>query len=128
MAASTPTLQEQLFGLAPRSRIVAGGIVSLLGVGAAIWFWDRGLIWYGSLFCVLLGPALVMSGIGDQARQRRFDAEVARAKAEWSDLRRELALARRTGGNSARLLQARGYREFAVRRWIVRELGDQPGA
>lgn len=72
---------------------------------------------------MLFGTALVGSGIRDQARQRRFDAEVARATAEWSDLARELSLAKRPGKNIARLLQERGYREFAVRRWIVRELG-----
>jgi hypothetical protein len=90
---------------------------------ASVWFWDRGLIWFGSLFCVLFGLVLGGSALRDQARERRFDAEVARARSEWAELQRELALCKRTGGNAARLLQQRGYREFAVRRWLVRELG-----
>ena len=126
MTASTPVLEEQLFHLSPRGRIVAGAILVAAGVGGAVALWDQGLIWVGGAFCVLLGPALAISGLRDQARQRRFDAEVARAKAEWDDLRRDLALARRTGKNTARLLQERGYQEFSVRRWIVRELVDGP--
>lgn len=124
MTNGPPILEEQLFNLSPRGRIVAGGIALASGVGLAVAFWQNGLIWYGSAFCVLLGLALALSGWSDEARLRRFDAEVARARAEWSDLRRDLALAKRTGKNAARLLQERGYREFAVRRWIVRELGD----
>ena len=123
MAPSTPVLEEQLFDLSPRVRAVAGVILVAAGIGGAVALWDLGLVWYGSAFCVLLGLAVGVSGLRDQARQRRVGAEIARAEAEWEDLRRDLALAKRTGKNTARLLQERGYREFAVRRWIVRQLG-----
>ncbi len=118
-----PILEEQLLNLSPRARTIAGAIMVPFGITVAVVCWGQGLIWYGSWFCILFGAALAASGVKDQARQRRLDAEVARATAEWSDLARELSLAKRTGKNAARLLQERGYREFAVRRWIARELG-----
>lgn len=123
-----PVLEEQLFNLSPRGRLLAGGVLVVVGVGGAVALWDQGLIWFGSAFCVLFGLALAVSGARDQARQRRFEGEVARAAAEWDELRRDLALAKRTGQNTARLLQERGYQEFAVRRWIVRELVDGAGS
>jgi len=119
-------LEEQLLGLPPFGRCIAGLILLAGGVGAAVAFWQQGLIWYGSWFCVLFGLACAASGLRDLRQQRRIDAEVVRARGEWADLARDLAHCKRTGGNSARMLQERGYREFAVRRWIVRELeGDR---
>jgi hypothetical protein len=115
-------LEEQLSGLSPRARLVAGALLVPGAVLLAAALWDRGLIWGFSWFLLLLGLALAGSGMREEARRRRFDAEVARARGEWAELQRELALCKRTHGNPARLLQQRGYREFAVRRWIVREL------
>jgi len=126
MAIEPPVLEEQLLSLSPRGRILAGPILLALGIATTVAYWGMGLIWYGSMFCALFGPVLLWSGLRDEAQQRRFDAEVTRAKAEWHDLRRDLALAKRTGQNPARLLQERGYTVFSIRRWIVRELGDEP--
>jgi len=85
--------------------------------------WDRGIVWCATAFAVVFGLALLGSGWREQRRQEAIDGEVDRARAEWPDLQRDVALALRTGQNIARLLQQRGYREFLVRRWIVRELG-----
>lgn len=123
MAIEPPSLETQLLSLSPRGRMIAGPILLLFGAATAVVLWGQGLVWALSLLALLFGPALFVSGARDAARQRRFDAEVARALAEWTDLVRDVALARRTGQNVARLLQQRGYREFAVRQWIARELG-----
>lgn len=119
----TPILEQQLLNLSPRGRVIAGAVMIPFGALAAVAFWHQGMIWFGSLFCVLFGFGLLGSGLRDRARQRRFDAEVERAEREWEVLRQDLARGKQDGKNPARMLQERGYREFAVRRWIVRELG-----
>jgi hypothetical protein len=118
-------LETQLLSLSPRGRIAFGVIGFVVGAVTTVVLWGQGLVWGFSLFALVFGPALSATGVRDAARQRRFDGEVARAKAEWADLQRDLALARRTGQNVARLLQQRGYREFAVRQWLARELGGK---
>lgn len=115
-------LEEQLFAMSARARVRAGVLMLLGGAGALYLLWGRGVVWYGAVFCVLFGAVLLGSGYRDAKRQAAIDAEVERAEAEWQDLKREIELARRTGGNASRLLQQRGYREFFVRRWILAEL------
>jgi hypothetical protein len=122
VSTNPPILEEQLLNLSARGRLIAGGLMVPFGLIAGVAFWDAGLIWFGAVFCVLFGAGLVVSAARDQARQRRVDAEVARARREWSALQHEIARCQQERGNVARLLQQRGYREFAVRRWIAREL------
>lgn len=118
-------LQAQMFGLPPRTRIIAGLVACAGGVAWFVLRWDDGFYSGLGLFAGLLGVAVFWNGRSDLLRQRRIDAEVARANAEWADLRRDLLFAKRSGGNAARLLQDRGYREFAVRRWISRKLAEE---
>lgn len=127
MVVPGPSLEEQLWALSPKARIVGGVLLIAFGAGGAVAFWGMGLIWFGSMTCVLLGIAAIGNGVHERKRARAVQAEVDRARAEWEDLERELALVRRTKGNAARMLQDRGYREFHVRRWIVAAL-DQEGA
>lgn len=119
-------LEEQLFAMSPRARTRAGVLMLVGGAGAIYLMWGMGVVWCGAVFCVLFGAVLFGSGYRDGKRQAAIDAEVARAESEWHDLKREIELARRAGGNVSRLLQQRGYREFFVRRWILAEL--DPGA
>ncbi len=86
MAIEPPILEEKLLSLTPRGRLIAGALMVPAGVILVVAFWQRGLIWFGAVFCVLFGLVLAGSGARDQARQRRFDAEVARARSEWSEL------------------------------------------
>jgi hypothetical protein len=75
---------------------------------------------------MLMGPTLYLTGRRELARERAFHAEVERARAEWSELEAGVRAARKDGAGVARYLQAKGYREYGVRRWIAREL--DPGA
>ena len=117
-----PELEDQLLSLPPTSKIVAGLIVGAAGITACVLLWERGWIAWIAVFAALLGPALAWIGLREQARERAFDAEVAQARADWSELERGIRAARRDGGNVARYIQGKSYREFAVRRWIAAEL------
>lgn len=93
---------------------------ALLETGEALpWGW----ITMGAL----LGPTMWLSSLLQAARQRRCDAEIERARAEWDSLGRDLAQARSKGHDLAMVLRERGYREPFVRRWILHELGSGKG-
>ena len=117
-----PILEEQLLSLSPKSKIVAGAAMGIAGVVACVVLWENGWIAGLAMFAALCGPALAGIGLTEHRRARAFDVEVERARAEWPELERGIQAARRDGGNVARFLLARGYREFAVRRWIAAEL------
>ncbi|MBL9079116.1 MAG: hypothetical protein JNL08_16555 [Planctomycetes bacterium] len=76
------------------------------------------MLWTPAVF----GFALSLVGIAEHRRALAFAAEVQRARAEWPELADRIRALRRDGGNVARFLQDRGYREFGVRRWITAEL------
>lgn len=115
--------QQQLGALTPGRRMIAGVVAIVFGT-VLLFAWPGAITVSGlSVLGILGGLALALTGRAELVRQRRFDAEVRRAQAEWGDLQRELGNAERTGRNKVRLLQDRGYREFAVRRWILKELG-----
>lgn len=117
-----PDLGEQMFGLSPRSKVQGGFLLAGAGVALTIWMWERNLIAGLVLFAALLGVAVCLTGLRELARERAIDAEVARAKSEWQELETGVRMAKANGTGVARYLQAKGYREYAVRRWIAQEL------
>ncbi len=117
-----PELEAQFLSLSPGKKIVAGLLLGAGGAVACVMLWERGWIAWAAVFAALFGPALALIGLRERARERAVDAEVARARSEWSELEKDINAARRDGGNVARYLQGKGYKEFAVRRWIAAEL------
>jgi len=116
-------LEEQLLGLSPRRKVMVGAVLVLGGGVASAVLWGMGWLVGATIFAFVMGVALVLSGSGELARIRAQDAEVEKARLEWSELERGAGDALRHGRSVVRFLQERGYREFAVRRWIVAELG-----
>lgn len=117
-----PELEDQLLSLSPKTKIIGGLVLGAAGIAACVVLWGRGWCAGGAVVATLLGFALALIGMRERARERAFDAEVERAHSEWSELENGIYAARRSGGNVARYLQDKGYREFAVRRWIAAEL------
>lgn len=115
-------LEQQLLGLPPRVKVAVGGVLAIGGGVASVVLWGMGWVVGASIFALAMGMALVLSGRSECARIRAHDAEVERARSEWSELERGAEDALRQGESVVRYLQARGYREFAVRRWIAAEL------
>ncbi|MFO1030742.1 MAG: hypothetical protein U1F60_06675 [Planctomycetota bacterium] len=113
---------DQLGQLPPKKKIVAGVVMALGGAATCIFLWDRGIVWGLVVLVAVFGAGLVATGLREQARARAIAAEMSRARAEWGELRLAIAEARRIGKGPVRYLIDRGYREFEVRRWIVREL------
>lgn len=112
---------------ARRALRVLRAVAAFAGVAAAWVAWRSGWGDRGALAVAFCGFAFPLSGHLSARRQRRVDAEVERARAEWSTLVRDAAAARRAGIGDDRWLRERGYREATVRRWIADHLGPGPG-
>ena len=117
-----PELEDQLLSLTPKNKIRLGLAVGVAGVASCVLLWQRGWVAWVAVAAALLGPTLALIGLRERGRERAFDAEVERARSEWGELERGIQAARRDGGNVARYIQGKGYREFTVRRWIASEL------
>lgn len=115
-------VEQPFLNLSGKHKIIAGLLLAVGGIGACVVLWEEGWIAGGALFAAIFGPALALVGLREQARQRAIEAEFARARGEWSELADGIHTTRREGGNIARYLQGKGYREFVVRRWITAEL------
>lgn len=113
-----PELEVQLCNLPPQGKVWGGLLIVDL--------WQRHLIARLAIFATLLGITLTLTGPREMARERAVAKEVQRAQQEWQVLEVGARMARANGTGVARFLQARGCREFAVRRWIAQQL--DPGA
>jgi hypothetical protein len=112
----------QLGQLPPQKKIAVGAVMALGGAAACIFLWDRGMVWGLVVLVAVFGVYLTAIGLREQARARAIAAEMGRARGEWAELRHAIVEARRSGKGPVRYLIDRGYKEFEVRRWIVREL------
>ncbi len=118
--------EAQLLGMSPTAKIGFGAALALVCGIATVGLWEAGWFWGLTLFGFCGGLASLGIGWRERQREQAFTAELARAKAEWSSLERDLRAARLSGGSPTRILQQRGYREYHIRRWILRELQLEP--
>ena len=93
--------EDQLHALSPRTKMVVGTALALTGAIAVQWFWDRGILAGLPILSFVIGMLLASTGREQRIEERELEAELARAEAEWDDLR-EAIRARPTprGGGS----------------------------
>ncbi|MBL8752411.1 MAG: hypothetical protein JNK15_03840 [Planctomycetes bacterium] len=117
-----PDCEQYMFGWGSGRRIATGALATVVASVLTVQLWDLGLLWKFPIAVGVFGFWLVVHGCGDLRRKRRLEAEVDRAGADWDELVRTVGAARGRGAPVARLLQERGYREFDVRQWMLREI------
>ena len=117
-------LGAQVLGLEPLPRLIGGGLLAGAGLVLVVSSSLRGLLATFPFALLLFGAAIALQAFGDQRRRSRLAAQLARAKAELPQLRETMADLRRGGANPTQILQQRGYSEFFVRRWILKQLDD----
>ncbi len=116
-------LGAQVLGLEPLPRLIGGGLLVGAGLVLIVSSSLRGLLATFPFALLLFGAAIALQAFGDHRRRSRLAAQLARAKAEMPQLREALR-ERRGGANPTQILQQRGYSEFFVRRWILKQLDD----
>ena len=120
-----PGPEQRLLALAPKAKLGVGVALAVAGAGSGVWLWERGWLAGLPILAFVAGLLTAWTGLQEPARPRAIETEVARARAEWDELRAGVAAAVRDGRSVARYLQQRGYREFGVRRWIADELAAE---
>lgn len=121
--AAPPSYEGQLLRLPPRAKLWIGALLAAGSASATRLTLDEGWLFGATLAGLGLGLALLGIGIVELRRRQALELEVARALDERERLTRELVALSASRGNVARHLQARGFRHYAVRRWIAAEFG-----
>ena len=116
-------LGVQVLGLEPLPRLIGGGLLAGAGLVLVVSSSLGGLLATFPFALLLFGAAIALQAFGDHRRRSRIVAQLARAKAEMPQLREALR-ERRGDANPTQILQQRGYSEFFVRRWILKQLDD----
>lgn len=114
---------------APLPRVVAGLLLFGAGLVLFVSSWLEGFIARLPIGLLLGGLGFAVPALVDLRRHRRLRLQLTRAKAELPALRHQLVDAvagsgRGSKANPTLLLQQRGYSEFVVRRWILKQLDD----
>jgi len=123
-----PRFPGASFGIAPRIKLWSGCAIAASGAVAQRWCldlpWPAGI----GIGAVVVGCVVLAIGACELRRQRAFELEVATALDMRDELARDLAELVATGGNPSRFLAAKGFRSYAVRRWIAAGFGPGDGA
>lgn len=114
----------KVWGRDPRPRMVGGALVA--GAGGVMFLSSllKGLLAAFPVAMLLVGAAIGLQGFGEHRRRRRLAVQMTRAVAELPQLRDAVRSLPRGGANPTQILQQRGYSEFFVRRWILKQLDD----
>lgn len=105
----------------PQSRVFFGAVIFFVGLGCALVpYAGNGRHWLFGLAGI--GVAMIASGVNHQRHDNAIRRELARADAEWDELRAKAAELRSDTVALVRLMQARGYRNYFVRRWLIDRL------
>ncbi|MFY9345050.1 MAG: hypothetical protein WAT39_21345, partial [Planctomycetota bacterium] len=104
----------------PGMRTLAGALLTFVCAWMMLYVPTR--LWAWLLFGAAAGTLMLLSAIDDARRLARQRREVARATSEWDTLRAAWAAARSEGRSLVELLQGRGYRDYDVRQWLLRQL------
>jgi hypothetical protein len=126
--AAPPSFEDQLLRLPVRAKVWVGALLAAGGALTTGLTLDRGWLFGATLAGFGLGLALLGIGIVELRRRHALELEIARARDERERLTRELVALNASRGNVARHLQARGFRHYAVRRWIAAEFGPGDAA
>jgi hypothetical protein len=113
---------QYVFGWSSGTRLFVSGVLVIAGVLSVCFVNERALGWGFGFIALVAGEHLLARAFADRKRKRVLQAEVDRAIVEWDELVRACGRARGSGDSVARLLQGRGYEQFEVRRWIMREI------
>jgi hypothetical protein len=115
----------RLLRFPPKPRLVAGVLLMMAGVCSTIALWDKGVVWGLTLFGLVAGLFLSISGaagIWNQARRRKMLESIAGRKEE---ILQRLMDAKREGKNPVRCLNDQGIHDPEVRTWFLEAMNER---
>jgi hypothetical protein len=121
----THGILEQLIRLPPKPRILAGIVCLAVGVAATIALWGKGVLWGLTIFFVVAGFLLVLSGISGFFRERNRRAFVEMVETHREEILAAMIDAKRQGQNPVRFLNEKGIHDALVRGALIEEMNQR---
>jgi hypothetical protein len=121
----THGILEQLIRLPPIPRIIAGAVCFAVGLAATVALWGRGVLWGLTIFLVVAGLGLLLSGISAFFRDRHHRAFLAMVEEHREEILAGMIEAKRTGQNPVRFLNEKGIHDARIRGSLVDEMNER---
>ena len=116
---------DQLIRLPPKARIVTGILLFCAGVVATIGLWGRGVVWGLTLFLVVVGFLLLLSGIAAHFKERNREAFLASIEQHREEILAAMIGAKREGKNPVRFLNEKGIHDAEIRSALIEEMNQR---
>jgi len=113
---------EQLIRLPPKAQIVTGVLLFCGGIVVTIGLWGRGVIWGLTVFMVVVGFLLVLTGISRHFRQRHRETFLQSIQEHRQEILAAMVDAKRQGRNPVRFLNEKGIHDAALRTELIEEM------
>lgn len=117
-----PGVAGSLLMLPAKVRIVVGIIIFILGAGLAVVLWGRGVVAGATIFGMVFGFFLTLSGISSHRRESGQKAQLQSVMARQDEIIEDMIALKRSGGNPVRYLNEQGIRDGEIRATLLEEM------
>jgi hypothetical protein len=111
-----------LLMLPPKARVVTGIILAVLGAGLAVALWGRGVISGITIFLMVIGFFLSLSGISGIRREARQQAQLKSVLERKEEMLQDMVDLKRSGKNPVRYLNDQGVQDPDLRASLLEEM------
>jgi hypothetical protein len=119
---SSTGIYQNLLGLPPKSRMIAGAVAIAGGVASTVFLWNRGVVWGLSLFAFVSGLFLFFSGISGMNRQKARAQQLAAFQARRKEWVEAMVEEKRRGGNPVRWMNDQGIHDPEIRSLLMEDV------
>ena len=118
-------LYDRLLRLPPMPRVIAG-IVAIAGGGAStILLWDKGVVWGLTLFAVVAGLFLLISGLVGMRHQKVRRELLASVEEKKEEMILKMIELKKQGKNPIRWLNDQGILDAEVRARLLEAMNER---
>jgi len=118
----THGIVEQMIRLPPKPRIVAGVLFFGAGTAATIGLWGKGVLWGLTIFMVVVGFLLTLSGISGLFRERHRREFLTSVEEHREEILGAMMEAKRQSRNPIRFLNEKGIHDAEIRGALLEEM------
>jgi len=123
--ATSGGVYQNLLGLPPRPRVIAGMVAIAGGVLLTVMLWNRGVLWGLPVFAVVGGLFLFFSGLAGLRRQKERRALIESVEARREELLEGMVTEKREGRNPVRWLNDHGIHDAEIRSLLIDGMNER---
>ena len=122
---TTTDLFQNLLWLPSKPRLIVGLIAMTVGAILTVVFWQKGVIWFLTIFAVVGGFGLSLTGFLDMKKEAKLRAYRESIRRRVPELLNGLAEAKRQGQNLVRWLNEQGVVDVETRARLIEILNNR---